>query len=138
MSTEENKIMSRRYYEQVWNRKNTGLLDELMIYNHINHAPPDPVYGMKEFKDYVTLYHQAFPDFYLTIIDQVAEGDKVVDRWVAHGTQLGELMGIPPTGKRVTMSGISIARIANGKLQETWADFDLLGLMQQIGVFPKA
>jgi steroid delta-isomerase-like uncharacterized protein len=136
MPTEDNKALSRRYYEEVWNGGNTALLDEVMAENHVNHAPPAPVLGREAFKQYVAAYRAAFPDFHLTIEDQLAEGDKVVDRWVVRGTHQGSLMGIPPTGKQATVTGMSIGRFANGKLEETWADFDLLGLMQQIGVVP--
>src|SRR5258708_25188173 len=135
MSAEENKAISRWYYEQVWNQGNTVLLDELMVFNHKHHAPLAPVLGVQEFKEYVTFYRQAFPDFHLTLEDQVAEGDKVVDRWTMRGTHRGELMGIPATGKQIVMTGISITRIAVGKLQETWADFDLLGMLQQLSLF---
>ena len=137
MLAEENKALTRRYYEDVWNKGNTALLDDVMVANHVNHAPPNPVLGVEGFKDYVAVYHKAFPDFHLSIEDQVAEEDRVADRWVVRGTHQGNLMGIPPTGKQVMVTGISITRIANGKIQETWADFDLLGLMQQIGVVPK-
>jgi predicted ester cyclase len=78
----------------------------------------------------------AFPDLNITIEDQIAEGDKVVTRWVGRGTQQGELQGIPPTGKQATTSGIAIDRIVSGKLVETWDQFDALGMMQQLGVVP--
>jgi predicted ester cyclase len=82
------------------------------------------------------MFRGAFPDIAHTIEDQVAEGDKVVTRLRAHATHKGELMGIPPTGEEVTIEGISIWRIANGKIKECWVNYDALGLLQQLGAIP--
>jgi predicted ester cyclase len=78
----------------------------------------------------------AFPDLHQTIEEQIAEGDKVAYRWTARGTHLGELMGIAPTGNRVMFTGISIAHLAEGKIEEIWENYDALGMMQQLGVIP--
>jgi predicted ester cyclase len=78
----------------------------------------------------------AFPDMHITIEDIITEGDKLVQRWVAQGTHKGELMGIVPTGKQVTITGINISRIVGGKLVEDWTEADMLGMMQQLGVIP--
>jgi predicted ester cyclase len=84
---------------------------------------------------FVAMYRTAFPDYACTVDDQIAEGDKVVTRWTVRGTQQGELMGIPPTGKQVTLPGVVIDRIAaNGQLVETWLQADVLGMLQQLGV----
>lgn len=90
--------------------------------------------GREGFKQFVLMYRSAFPDMHITIEDQIAEGDKVVSRWTARGTHQGELMGIPPTGKQATVTGINIERFANGKFVEEWSNFDALGLLQQLGV----
>jgi predicted ester cyclase len=82
------------------------------------------------------MFRTAFPDLHGTIEDQIAEGDKVVMRMTYRGTHQGELMGIPATGKPVTMTFISINRIAEGKIAEGWVNFDALGMMQQLGVIP--
>ena len=82
------------------------------------------------------MYRTAFPDMRITIEDQVAEGDKVVTRWTASGTHQGDLMGIDPTGRRATVTGITIDRISGGKVEETWTNFDAMGMMQQLGVIP--
>jgi steroid delta-isomerase-like uncharacterized protein len=79
----------------------------------------------------------AFPDLKLMVEDQIAEGDKVVTRWSATGTHQGELLGIPPTGKQTTATGITIDRIQGGKIVETWTHWDNLGLLQQLGVVPQ-
>ncbi len=84
----------------------------------------------------MSLYHGAFPDTQITVEDQIAEGDLVVTRWTARGTHQGELMGVPPSSNRATVEGITINRIADGKIAESWANYDALGMMQQIGAIP--
>jgi predicted ester cyclase len=85
----------------------------------------------------VTLYRTAFPDMRLTIEDIVAEGETVMARWSCRGTHKGDLSGIAPTGKPFTISGVTIVRLANGKMVEGWVNWDALGLMQQLGVVPE-
>ena len=82
------------------------------------------------------MYRSAFPDIQFTIEDLIAEGDKIVTRYTARGTHRGDLQGIPPTGRQVTVTGIIISRFANGKFVEGWLDFDALGMLQQLGVIP--
>ncbi len=135
MSTEENKAIDRRFTEEVWNRGNLAVVDELMSADYNGHDPMMPA-GSEGFKQYVLMYRSAFPDVHLTIEDQIAEGDTVVSRWTARGTHKGELMGIPPTGKQVTVTGMNIERVANGKLVEGWSNYDTLGMLQQLGVVP--
>ena len=84
-----------------------------------------------------TMYRTAFPDLHFTVEDQIAEGDMVANRVTARGTHQGEFMGIAPTGKQVTVTGITIDRIAGDKLEESWASWDFLGLMQQLGAIPE-
>ena len=84
------------------------------------------------------MYRGALPDLLMTVEDLIAEGDKVVTRWTARGTHQGELMGIPPSGNRVEVTGISVDRIEGGKFVEGWANYDALGMMQQIGAVPTA
>ncbi len=135
MSTEENKALDRRFTEEVWNRGNLAVVDELMSADYHEHDPTIPA-GSEGFKQFVLMYRSAFPDVNFTIEDQIAEGDKVVSRWTARGTHKGELMGIPPTGKQVTVTGIVIGRYANGKLVEGWSNYDALGMLQQLGAVP--
>jgi predicted ester cyclase len=82
------------------------------------------------------MFLSAFPDTKMTIEDQLAEGDKVTTRWTATGTHTGELMGIPATGKAVTVTGFDITRYSGGKSVEHWGQFDQMGMMQQLGVIP--
>jgi steroid delta-isomerase-like uncharacterized protein len=135
MSTEENKVIERRFTEEVWNRGNLAVVDELMSADYNSHDPTMPP-GSAGFKQFVLMYRSAFPDVHLTIEDQMAEGDKVVSRWTARGTHQGELMGIAPTGKQVTVTGMNIERIVGGKLVEGWSNYDTLGMLQQLGVIP--
>jgi steroid delta-isomerase-like uncharacterized protein len=106
--------------------------------NYVGHDAtlPHDLRGPEEFKQFVRMYRSAFPDLVLTVEDQIAEGDRVVTRFTARGTHRGDLMGIPPTGKRVAVTGISIDRISNGKSVESWTNYDLMSMMQQLGVVP--
>lgn len=137
MSTEQNKVLARRLFEEVWNSKNLAVLDEMLAPNFVFHNSVQTLYGPEGFKQFAKTYHTAFPQAHFTIEDTIAEGDTVVLRWTARGTQSGELLGIQPTGKEVTVSGITITLISNGKSVESWGEFDALGMLQQIGVIPK-
>jgi predicted ester cyclase len=134
MSTETNKAIVRRYIEQVFNEGRPDLLEEFLAEEFDSHMdlPPGPE-GVKKF---YAVSISAFPDQQTTIDDVFAEGDKVVVRATFKATHLGELLGIPPTARSVTMSWISIYRLTNGKIVEHWYQEDKLGLMQQLGVIP--
>lgn len=137
MSTEENKALSRRVIEEIINKQNPALADELIDPNFVDHGVTGMGFkGPEGFKQYFTTLITAFPDLRLTIDDMVAEGDKVAMRLTARGTHKGDFMGIAPTGKQVTMTGIVIQRIANNKCVEGWLVNDNLGMMQQMGVVP--
>ena len=136
MSTEENKATDRRTIEEGWNQGNTAVFDKLLAANYVGHDASGPVNGPDGFKQFYATYRTAFPDTHLTIEDQIAEGDKVVTRWTGTGTNQGPLMGIPPSGKRVKITGMTITRFASGKAVEGWFNYDILGMLQQIGAFP--
>ena len=136
MSTEDNKALVRRFYEEVFNQRNLALVDQLFTTNHMFHNPPTTLHGREEFKQLLSVYITAFPDARFTVEDEIAEGDRVASRYTFRGTHQGELMGIPPTGKQVTVTGIIINRIAGGQSVEGWLNFDALGLLQQIGAIP--
>ena len=135
MSTEQNKANDRRLIEGL-NQGNVNLLDELMVLNFVDHEASTTMQGLEAFKQFVSAYLTAFPDLHFTIEDQIAEEDKTTLRYTARGTHRGDLMGIPPTGKQVTVTGIFITRWANGKAEESWLNFDALGMLQQLGVVP--
>jgi len=134
MSTEDNKAIVRRFYEEVWTQGNLAAADELTTADIVNETLQPPVHGLESLKQFVMIYRTAFPDFHFTLEDLIAEGDKVTVRFTCTGTQRGELLGIPPTGKRVTLTGIDIVRFADGKFAESWTNFDALGMLQQLGV----
>jgi steroid delta-isomerase-like uncharacterized protein len=136
---EENKTVVRRFLEEIFTAGNLELVDELFAPDYVLHDPvvPDEVSGPEGMKRYVSMYRAAYPDTHFTIEDQIAEGDEVVTRWIGQGTHEGELMGIPPTGKQVTVTGIEVDRVSGGKIEETWVNYDALGMMQQLGVVPQ-
>ncbi len=135
---EQNKAIARRDLEEVWHNKNLSVVDEIYSSEYVRHDPADPqeIRGIEGYKQLVTMYLNALPDTRFTIEDQIAEGDKVVTRWTARGTHKGDLMGIAPTGKQITVTGMGIQRIVGGKVVEEWANWDTMGLMQQLGVIP--
>ena len=136
MSTEENKANTRRFYEEVWGKGNLDVADELSAENFVDHNPVDPNLppGIEGFKQMVPMFRTAFPDLQFTIEDMIAEGDKVVSRLTMRATHQGEFMGVPATGKQVTVTGMNISRHANGKYVEDWGNWDALGMLQQFGV----
>ena len=137
MSTEVNKASMRRFYEEAFNKKNRAAIDEFIDPTQVDHAaPPGTPGGLEGARQTVTMYLTAFPDLYFMVEDFIAEGDKVVARLTVRGTQQGVFMGIPPTGKHVTVTAIDINRMASGKSVEHWLNMDTLGLLQQLGVIP--
>lgn len=135
--SEENKALVRRIVEEAWNKGNLAVVDELLSPDYVLHIPlPGEAPGRKGYEQAVSMHRTAFTDFRLMIEDMVAEGDKVVIRWTIRGTHKGEYMGIAPTSKEVTYTGISIRRFEGGKIAEEWLELDTLGLMQQMGVVP--
>lgn len=137
MSTETNKIIARRFLDDVFTKGHLDVADEIIAPNHVAKgpgAPPGLPPGPEGSKMLVKMYRNAFPDVKFTIDAQVAQGDTVVTRWTARGTHKGELTGISPTGKIATVTGTAVDRIVNGKIVESWSIFDQLGMLQQLGV----
>jgi predicted ester cyclase len=136
MSVEENRAMARRSLEEVMNKGNLSVVDEIMATSYVFHFPGQDYKGPEGFKQMVTMWRTAFPDLHFTIDDMFAEGDKVARRITMRGTHRGDLMGIAPTGKQVTITAILISLYEDGKEVEAWGISDMLGMMQQLGVFP--
>ena len=137
--SEQNKALSKRNFEEVFSQGKLQLIDELVAANFTAYDPSFPggkVTGREGLRQYVEMYLAAFPDAHFTIHDQFADGDKVATRWTASGTHKGDLMGIAPTGKRSTSTGITIDRYENGKAVESFSNWDTLGMFQQLGVVP--
>ena len=132
------KEIARRLIEEPWRGKLDEVL-ELVGEDAVAHVAgsPAPLTGKDGFRNFVTTYLTAFPDGTITVDDQIAEGDIVVSRWTGRGTNTGELMGIRPTGRQVTIEGISYARISDAKVRETWITWDTLAMMQQLGAVPE-
>jgi len=135
MSVEEMKALERRYYEAM-NKKDLKVISELTASDIVLHGSLDEIRGLEELIKYIEGVLKAFPDAHFTIDDIIVEGDKVAFRWTFTGTHKGEFKGMPPTNKKVTVWGIEIDRVVGGKIVETWARADTLGMMQQLGLIP--
>jgi steroid delta-isomerase-like uncharacterized protein len=138
MSAEQNKALTERLVEELFNRGNVGIVGEIFAPDFIENEqlPPGIPAGREGVKVLATALRAAFPDFKATINDILTDGDKVVARMTWSGTQKGEFMGVPATGKHVSFGVIDIIRIANGKFVEHWGQMDSMSLMQQLGAIP--
>ena len=134
----DNKSIVRRLYEEVWNNRRLEVANEIISPSHAlhdNHSPESGV-GPEAYKRSVARWVSGFPDVRFTVEDMVAEDDKVVALWVITGTHQGEYRGIPATNKKISVEGITIIHIVGGKIMDSFANYDALGLMQQLGVLP--
>ncbi len=134
--SEQNKAIVRRIFEQGMNQNKTSVFDDLIAHNYVNHNMPAPAPGPEGFKQVLAMFTKAFPDMKVTLDEVVGEGDKVSTRGKFTGSHKGEFMGIPATGKKITVTYIDIWRIQNGKAVENWVQMDMMGMMQQLGVAP--
>ena len=131
---------SRRIIEEIFGAGNYKLAHELIAADGIGHDParPEPTVGPDGVIESARGYREAFPDLKVTVKQVVADGDYVATRWRAKGTHKGDLFGIPPTGKETTVTGITMDQWADGKVAESWTNWDTLGLLQQLGAVPAA
>ena len=138
MSAESNKALARRLLEEAFNAGNIDVVDELLTTDFVNHdaALPQAMVGPDAAKASIQGYRSAFPDLRVTIEQQIADEQGVATRWSAKGTHQGDLMGVGPTGKQATVTGITLDRIVDGRIAESWTNWDTLGLLQQLGVVP--
>jgi steroid delta-isomerase-like uncharacterized protein len=136
MSIEENKAIVRSFFESGPSSGDMNAANALLDSNFALHTPLPSVPGIQGINDVVTACRAAFEHLNVTVEDMVAEGNKVTARFTARGIHKGQFMGLPPTGKPITMTGIEIFRIENGKITELWGEANLLGLMQQLGIVP--
>lgn len=132
---DKNKAIARRFLDELWNRGNFRAVDQLLASDYDGHSSTE-IQGPDGAKEFVSGLRIAFPDFQFEVLDQVSEGDEVATRWIISGTHEGEFQGMPPSGKRIEMTGITIFRIADGKLIEGWTNEDVLGMLQQIRAVP--
>jgi steroid delta-isomerase-like uncharacterized protein len=137
VSTENNKTAVYRLVEEAWNRGNMAVANELLSPDYILHIPArEESVNREGYKQAISMYRTALSDFHLAIEEMIAENDRVVVRWTISGKHKGPYMGIAPTDKLVVLTGMSIRRIADGKIAEEWVVSDTLGLMQQMGAIP--
>lgn len=129
------KTLSRRIFEEVWNDQHPAAIDELLAANYVHHDPQTPQFpnGPEGYHQLVNHYLKAFPDCHFTIDQELRDGDAEVTRWTVSGTHHGDLPVLPATGKKFSVSGISIARTKDGKILESWNIWDALGMVQQLG-----
>ncbi len=138
MTTETNRALVRRWVEEGWNGHNVALIDALYAPDVVQHDPssPLPVTSREALKQYVAGFLTALPDLRFTTGDLLAEGDRVLWRFTARATHAGPLMGIPPSGATVDVTGMALFRVAGGRIAEVWVNFDALGMLQAMGVVP--
>jgi predicted ester cyclase len=136
MSIEENKAVVQRFFEELLSTDNFSVADEILApdFRFYFAGSPDPM-DLQSYKEFLVMRRAAFPDRHFTVEEMVAEGDKVSARFTMRGTHEGEMRGIAPTGKAVTMTGIDIIRLREGQMVEDRVEVDQLGMMQQLGVF---
>ncbi len=134
MSAEENKALVERFVEEFWNEGRLSIADELMAPDAQIHLPTGDVVDVDGLKGFAGAFRGSFPDWHSTFEELVAEGDRVAERWTGRGVHRGELMGIPPTGRRVEAPGSVFYRIVDGKIVELWGQLDMMSVMQQLGV----
>ena len=136
MSAEQNKVLVSRIADDIWNQGLLAVVDEVMIADAKYHGPhmPNGLGSRENWRQAIERYRAAFRDSHVTFEELIANGDTVVGRWSATGTHTGPMPGVPPTGKRIAIGGITIYRIAGGKIVEAWEQLDLLGMWQQLGI----
>jgi predicted ester cyclase len=133
MPAQDNKAIIRRGFEAM-NSKDLSVFEQIMAPGYVNHDMPAPAPGPEGFKAVVGAFFSAFPDMRITLEAQLADGDLVANRGVFTGTHQGEFMGVPATGKQVTVQFMDLWRLENGQAVENWVRLDMLGLMTQLGI----
>lgn len=136
--SEENKALVRRWFDEVWNKGNADVIDELFDENGIAHGlsddPANPIRGPRDYRPFYEVFREAFPHMTIVIEDMVAEGDKVAARCSVRGKHEGDFRGRSATGSPVDITGITIVRVAGGKIVEAWNNFDFMTLYRQCGL----
>jgi len=139
MNVEENKLVVREFIEETLNKGNVDAAGDYVADNVVELVPfPGQGPGLAGLKDVLRGMRIAFPDLHWTIEEQIAEADKVLTRFIWAGTHKAEFLGVPATGQQVSVWGMVIDRLENGKIKETRILMDALGLMQQLGVLPSS
>lgn len=136
MSPEENKVIVRRYLETAWNKKDPTIIDELVAPNFVQHAA-NVLPGREGVKKFFQMLYGGFPDAHFTLENIMAEGAQVATRFTVRGTHQGTFLGIPATGRPMTLTGMALLELRDGKIVANWNELDMLGALQQLGVIPK-
>jgi len=144
VSLEENKALVRKFFEEVWNNRNLDYLDEVYspdfklhaLWQNTSAGGAIEATGTEPAKQVIAGWFTGFPDIKVTVEDQVAEGDLVGSRHSSHGTHTNTFMGMPATGKEATVTGMTVTRIADGRMVEAWTSWDALGMFEQLGIAP--
>jgi steroid delta-isomerase-like uncharacterized protein len=134
MSAEENKAIMRRFWE-VWEEGDIDRLDEMLAPDYVNHtlAAPDLPPGPEGVKEVIRMFRSGMPNLRVTIEDMIAEGDRVATRYALEGTHRGDLFGVAPTGRRLSIKSMTVERLSEGKIVEHWRVTDELDMMRQLG-----
>jgi steroid delta-isomerase-like uncharacterized protein len=132
-------VVARRFGEDVWGAGDLEAAEDVLAEDFIEHNPaPGQRPGREGHTQILQLWRTALPDLTLTVDDVFAASDRAALRWTARGTHRADLMGIPATGREVTLTGIDILRVVDGKIVERWAEFSGIELLQQLGALPEA
>jgi steroid delta-isomerase-like uncharacterized protein len=136
--SEENKQLVRRWFDEVWNNGRADAIEEMFAENGIAHGlgddPSNPIRGPRDFRPFHTIFREAFPNMNIIVEDMIAEGDKVAARCSVRAKHEGEFLGRAATQSPVDFSGMTIVRIAGGKIVEAWNNFDFMVLHKQVGL----
>jgi predicted ester cyclase len=136
MLTKQNKAIVCRFIDEAYNKRNLTVGDEVLAANVVIHVSNSEIQGLWGWKQYANIFLAGFSDIDISVKDTLAEGDRIVANWTCQGTHTGELLGIAPTGKKATWTGIAIYRLVGDKIQEVWVWNDIWSMMRQLGVNP--
>lgn len=137
MSATNKDIVLHRWYQELWDKWNIAVADDLFTGDYRLHLPGSPVpMDRDSTKQVVQMFSAAFPDLRHTVDEMIAEGNVVAARWTVRGTHQGDFQGIASTGKTVTLSGVTVHHLADGRISETWLTFDTMELLQQLDAVP--
>jgi steroid delta-isomerase-like uncharacterized protein len=136
---DDRRALMRRWFEEIWNQGRYEVVDELFHQDAIAHGLREgeqPLHGPEELKAFQLAFRAGFPDIHIDIDDLVVEDEKVAVRFTARATHRGEFFGVPATGRRINVSGMCLVRVRDGQMIEAWNQYDLFGLLRQIGAIP--
>ena len=132
MSSKTNRALARRFIDECWNQGMVSIIDTLLAPGHVHHLPNGDIHGAENIKGLIVDVRTAFPDYVITIDDEIVAQDKVVFRWTARCTHLGDFYGLSPSGNSIEYTGIDIIRCANGRIVELWSQMDFVGFDSQL------